>query len=327
MATKTQMLSKVKKAILILFFIISCTLGKSQLLSTYSQYTENIFLINPSVAGNEDRAILSLANRLQWTGSNESPKTQSLSGQWRLKRIKIFKAVGTGNKKSSTKKGSVGLGVNLMNEKHVFLYRTGFQFAYAYHIDLKGETRLSFGLALTAFQSRIDQSLVRARDPNDQVLLNAKPAYLMDANAGVYLLGRNYFVGVSSLQLMQSILNFGSPTFDKYQMLRHYYVTGGYHFEINRDYVITPSALIAGVNNGIQMDLTCRVNYQQRVWGGLSYRTNNDIIALFGVNYEKLYITYAMGYSTSPMGQKTYGTHELTISMKMHKIRKSKRVK
>ena len=314
-----------KRFILILITILLWIDGKTQQLPIYSQYTENLFLINPAVAGNEDRTIYTLANRLQWLGSRDAPNTQSLSGQWRMKQAKKFKFL---KKMNSGKKSSVGLGANLFNDKNVLLQRTGASIAYAYHIHLRGSSKLSFGLSLSTFQLRLDKNNIIIKDPSDPILYSSsmKTSFVVDASVGAFLTDRNYFVGISAMQLSQSFLNLGNTAFDNYQLRRHYYLVGGYYFELNNEYTIVPSALLRTTEQikRFQADFTCKVIYMERFWFGMSYRSNNDIVGIIGLNHNKLYLTYTLDFPLNPMLQHSNGSHELTMSFKLGRPQKNR---
>jgi hypothetical protein len=65
------------------------------------------------------------------------------------------------------------------------------------------------------------------------------------------------------------------------------------------------------------MDLTARVFYKDDYWAGLSFRTNDAIILLFGLKYDKFYIAYATDFSLNDIRKAhTNGTHEITFAVK-----------
>jgi type IX secretion system PorP/SprF family membrane protein len=295
--------------------------GKSQQIPTYSQYTENLFLINPAVAGSEERTIFSLNNRLQWLGMRDAPQTSTFSGQGNLGHNKILKFLKLKN--GSGKKTSVGIGGSVYNDKNVLLSQTGAQFAYAYHIPFRGSTKLSMGLALSSFQSRIDKNSAYTKE-YEPLLATARPAYIIDASVGFLLSNRSYFVGISALQVSQSLLNLGDNMWDKYQKFRHYYIVGGYNYEINSEYTVCPSVLIRTTDkfSTLQTDFTCKVIYMERFWGGISYRSNKEMIFFVGISQNKMYFTYSYDYPTKAFRQPSYGSHELTVSLKLGRPQK-----
>jgi len=249
----------------------------------------------------------------------DAPRTQSFTAQGLLgqgKTLKFLKKLKSG----SGKKPTVGLGGSLYNDKNVLLSQTGAQVAYAYHIPLRGSTKISMGLALSAFPARIDKASVYTKE-FEPLLSTAKPAYVIDASVGFLLSNRSYFAGISAMQVSQSLLNFGDKVWDKYQKFRHYYLVGGYNFDVNSDYTICPSALIRTTDKfyTFQTDISCKVIFMETFWGGFAYRTNKEIICFVGVTQNKMYFTYSFDFPVKPYSRPSFGSHELTMALKLGK--------
>jgi hypothetical protein len=57
--------------------------------------------------------------------------------------------------------------------------------------------------------------------------------------------------------------------------------------------------------------------YDQRFWAGLSYRTAGAIIGNVGFKYEKFFFGYAFDFTLQEIQKVTYGTHEITLALKL----------
>ena len=68
--------------------------------------------------------------------------------------------------------------------------------------------------------------------------------------------------------------------------------------------------------NSIQVDLTSRVYYKDDYWAGLSYRTNDALIMMLGLKYDKFYFAYAFDFALTDIRAQTLGTHEITLAVK-----------
>jgi hypothetical protein len=68
--------------------------------------------------------------------------------------------------------------------------------------------------------------------------------------------------------------------------------------------------------NSLQVDLTARVYYQEDYWAGISYRTNDAIVALMGVKYNRFYFAYAFDFTLTDIRSRSYGSHELSLAVK-----------
>ena len=88
---------------------------------------------------------------------------------------------------------------------------------------------------------------------------------------------------MSSTHLPQSTFDLGTST---YQSRRHYYITAGYHYQLNPDVEIRPSIFIKNAA-ATQFDINCNVHYKNKYWGGLSYRLQDAVIVMLGADVYK----------------------------------------
>jgi len=305
----------------IIGFVVVFT-AKTQQLPLYSQYMMNGFLLNPAVAGSDGYTSFNLTAREQWLGFKNAPSTYSFSFQTRiLKKSYILKSI-TARKKiyRPSTKGRVGLGGYIFNDKNGLVTRTGLQFTYAYHIWFD-QTQLSFGLSGSLFQFRVDDEALTFYDEREPLVVSGdlrKAIYVPDANFGVYLLNPNFYAGFSVAQLFQSYLKLGNVTLDDYRMLRHYYVTGGYNFQLHHGFEIEPSLLFKTTERWLpQLDLNLKVYYKEDYWAGVSYRTDGALVILGGVRVSQFYFGYAFDYTLSSIQKYSIGSHEIMIAVKL----------
>jgi len=295
---------------------------KAQQLPLYSQYLLNGFMVNPAMAGYDGYTTVNATSRQQWLGFAEAPRTYSASWQTRLFRKGyqiVNKSFGRGNRLIPSTKGRVGLGAYVINDINAKVARTGFSFTYAYHIIINDD-QLSFGLAAKGFQYRLDADALTYREDGDPVASRGgkQTGYSPDADFGVLWNGSNYFAGVSVSNLLQSALVVGGGKLPDYKTYRHYWLTAGYRFQINYDWAIEPSTLLKTSENwNPQGDLTMRVYWADILWMGASYRTNNSVIGMVGVQVDNVFFGYAFDWSFSEIGNYTFGSHEITLAVKM----------
>lgn len=314
---------------IILFFALMPFALQSQQVPLYNQYMFDGFLLNPALAGSEGYTVYSLTAREQWIGFENSPKTYALSYQTRLlrKRFSITKNPDGTTRYKKGRSGRVGLGGYAFSDRNGLIDRTGLQFTYAYHIHM-GTSQLSFGLSGIAYQFKVNWDKVGEgqsifRDNGDPLMgsLN-RILYIPDANFGAFYSSEEFFTGLSVTQLFESMLKFGgngSEAYSNYRMKRHYFFTLGTLREIKRsDWEIEPSLLVKGTEDlFLQIDVNLRMIYDQKYWGGLSYRTNNALVALFGLQVNRLYFGYAFDYAFNRINQQSFGSHELVVTAKL----------
>jgi type IX secretion system PorP/SprF family membrane protein len=315
---------------IILTVVFGCIAGISyaQQVPMYSQYIMNGFLINPSLAGRDGYTTVNITARQQWVGLSGAPATYAASFQTRILRNSYISKSTSVRRKivRPTKGGNVGLGGYVFNDRNGIMSRTGILAAYAYHLEL-GKTNgvpnyLSLGLAGTIYQYAIDLSGdLLLRDVDDEFLTNYdRVVYIPDFNFGASYTTTKFYVGFAMSSISRGSLLFANKD-NKRSELGHYFLTGGAKigFPGNPDWVLEPSALIKSsdmVFKSIQMDLTTRVYYKDDYWAGLSYRTNDAIIILLGLKYDRFYFAYAFDMTLTDIRKQSFGSHELTLAVK-----------
>jgi len=337
MSDNSHWVFKNRIAFLLLVFIlfpITLTRLKSQQLPVYSQYMMNSYLLNPAVAGHEGYTSLSLVAREQWIGLKDAPSTYAFSAQTRLLKNSFISRSASIRKRRqiASRSGRVGLAGYVFTDFNGAFNRTGMQATYAYHIPFD-RSQLSFGLSVTGFQFRMNEDKMILHDADDELMLNTrKSAFIPDANFGAYYTDRYMYVGLSAMQLFESLLKLSDGDLGPgFKMVRHYFLMGGYRFEINPDLVIEPSALLKMTEKFVsQLDVNVKALFSKQYWVGLSYRTGgsyslseesidgigSSIIVMGGVRVNQYYIGYAFDYTLSAIGKRTWGSHEFTVAAK-----------
>ncbi len=287
-----------KKIYLLISALILVGTLQAQQLPLYSQYMMNRFLINPAITGNVDFIPLRLTARQQWVGIDNAPSTQAISAHTLL-----------GNKK-------MGVGGYMFADRFGPETKIGIQANYSYILELNSiNSKLSFGLAFKAFQYKLDYTMMTAIDDDDPSLNNtAETAFVPDADFGVYLQGERYYAGISATQLIELPITISGQDIEKNSMIRHYYILGGYKFQVSDKFEIEPSTLLKGTEKTpFQADINVKGIYQQNYWLGVSYRTSNSIIAMIGLKYQGFVFGYAFDYATSDIQNFQSGTHEIIL--------------
>jgi len=291
----------------------------SQQVPLYSQYMLNGFLLNPAIAGAEGYTAVNLTAREQWIGFKDAPGTYALSFQTRmLKNSYISKSSSVKKRQRySSRSGKVGLGGYVFNDRNGAVERTGIKISYAYHMFFS-RSQLSFGLAASAYQFRLNDEKIILENPDDDFWNNAHgTTFIPDADAGIYYDARNWYVGFSVDQLFESVIKLGNTGYDQYKMERNYYLLGGYDFELNDRIIVTPSTLVKFAESGaLQLDISGKVYYDQTYWGGLTYRTGNALIIMAGLSIDRLIFGYAFDVSMSSIMKHSFGTHEFIFAAK-----------
>ena len=306
-----------RKVILFILAIFLTIVAEAQqdLEPHMSHYSFNKSLFNPAFTGVGKAINLNLLYRKQWVNFPGAPVTGLINGSAQITKQNM----GIG--------GTVWydqLGAPSMKTLNINLL-------YAYHITLKNEGILSLGLSAGIKQSTVDLSQVNAKDKDDDVLYGASRSPIIpDFGFGVAYTKGNFYGGLSASHLNQSKFRYTATQDSK--LMRHYYLTAGYKYDLDPYFSLKPSMLLRAVDPSIplQMDVNLLVDYTGSVWGGLGYRTGDAISFLVGTQLDKLgigvkesiKIGYAFEWSVSRVPKFNNGTHEIYLAYEFKKKEK-----
>ena len=108
---------------------------------------------------------------------------------------------------------------------------------------------------------------------------NGESDFGFDLGGGLYYVSPTFWSGISSTHLTEVKMDASAS-----RPRRHYFVQAGYDWAINGDkkYVLQPSVLMKSDGTSTQFDLTATFLYNNQVWLGVSYRTEDAIAPLIG---------------------------------------------
>lgn len=294
-----------RRLLIIVFFACGASFVSAQQTPVFSQYFINELLYNPAVAGSKSYNPFAIITRQQWLGFEGAPLTANISYHGAL------------NNRS-------GIGGSLYHDQTGQATSSVFELDYAYHVPLDYDrVNLSFGIGAKAMYYILDldeESLPPGEDP----AFSGKSynQFLGDASSGLYLYGRNFYVGYSVLNMIQSNFNKeAGEGFSKNYLHRNYIGILGFKWEYNRDTYFEPSILIRKTENTkSEYDFSGRVFFRDVFWTGLSTRTNGSMSVLIGFRAGKMNIAYAYDHFFRDINAYQNGTHELSISFKVPSI-------
>ena len=95
----------------------------------------------------------------------------------------------------------------------------------------------------------------------------------------------------------------------------HYFLTGGYVFDIDGNVKLKPAFMARGVKGApLALDITANVLVNEKLEVGLGYRLDDAVSAL--VNFRitpELRVGYTYDYTTTNLGDYNSGSHEILI--------------
>ncbi len=173
---------------LLTIILISLTgSAMAQLTPLKSIYYQNQFLINPAMAGSEDKLAVYAEYSDQWNRIPGSPKMFAVSA-------------------STPVNSNTAVGVNVISDKAGLLQKTQAMASFAYKLKLSEAQNLRFGVSLTWAQNKLDNANATANGANDPALTqyNSNKDNYLDGNFGATYQNRNLELQFSYLNLNQN---------------------------------------------------------------------------------------------------------------------------
>ncbi len=290
-----------KKIIYFLVCVVIHTFANAQQLPQYTQYMLNDLAINPAVAGKNNYADVRSNNRYQWTGITDAPRTYMLTLH------------------APFKKRNMGLGTHVYTDIVGPTRRVGISIAYAYHVKLTDKTKLSFGISAGIQQWGIDGHKLILHDEGDNnLLIQYQTKTVPDFGAGILVHNDKWYLGFSAPQLYQAPIRLYKNGDNKGTLVTHFLVNGAYKFDVGEDFKIEPSFLVKyAMPAPVKLDVGVRCIYQEQVWLGVGYRSNDAYTALVGFMYKNyLMVGYSYDFTTSKLRKYAGATHELMLGLR-----------
>lgn len=288
------------KTIVLLGILIIAKSACSQQFPLYSQYYQNLFILNPAVAGTVDKhSPLRLSIRKQWVNVNESPATQYITYHQAIEKEKI------------------GIGGQLFHDKFGPIETIGANFTYSYHLELNSDTKLALGLSaqLMHYRLSLEQEDFYGFEP---ILMSERlQVVIPDAHFGTYMYNDKYWLGLSITQLFQSKMKLtGTWEEESNQLAKHYFLTAGYRFKFpyNRNFELVPSVLFKTTEvTPIQTDINIKLIFYNNFWFAASLRAKDSFVAMVGFTFDKYYFAISHDFTFSDISSVTNGSEELTF--------------
>ena len=155
---------------------------------------------------------------------------------------------------------------------------------------------------------------------SSSVKLNNLSKTFFDLNGGLWVYSSAFYIGYSAAQIMQNqIRSVDIPAEAKVNV--HHFATAGYRFIINENLDITPSALVKYMGPApVSFDFNIKANYQNKFWGGLSYRKADAAVVMLGYNIkDMIHIGYSYDLTLSELRKYSSGSHEIVVGVKFFK--------
>ncbi|WP_432416616.1 PorP/SprF family type IX secretion system membrane protein [Myroides profundi] len=267
----------------------------------YTQYMYNTNMINPAYAGSRGTLNVFGMYRTQWVGLDGAPKTANVS---------VSTPLG---------ESGLGLGVNFTNDRIGAMDENNISVDLAYAIDLNENYKLAFGLKGTANLLSVDYTKLNIHNPTDPVSQeNIKNKFNPNIGAGLYMYSDKAYVGLSVPNFLTTD-RYDDNDITTMRQKMHFYLMGGYVFDLSQDILFKPAALVKAVSGApLQVDLTANFLFYDKFTLGGAYRWDASVSALAGFQInENLFVGYSYDFDTTTLRHYNSGSHEIFLRFEL----------
>jgi type IX secretion system PorP/SprF family membrane protein len=298
----------------------------------FSQYMMNNYLLNPAISGIEDYTDVKLGVRQQWIGLEGAPVTYYISAHTPLNKLaREVRSVAPGKGRGRThtiKRNRFvrdtphhGAGIVALTDETGPLRRSNFHLTYAYHLPVSRSVTVSMGANAGLLRYSFNPGEATYVNPADPLITGD---YLnrnyFDVGLGLWAYSETFFVGLSGAQLLRSNRDLNLPENETNNVMQnHYQVTAGYKVRLGGDVALIPSVMVKLADpSPVSVDVNLQAVFVDRVWVGGSYRNEDALVVMAGVNISHLMdVSYAYDYNSSGLNTTNKGTHEIILGLKL----------
>jgi type IX secretion system PorP/SprF family membrane protein len=294
----------IKRLYLVVSLVVVALVSNAQQDPMFSHYMFNGLYLSPGSTGIKGNTNITSIIRSQWTGYTPStggggaPTTQILAINGPVLRY------------------NSGVGIYIYNDVIGPQRNVNVMASYAYHIKLK-TGKLGIGLQGGIYNQSFDASLYRPNDENDIAIPKVSDSQMKpDLAGGIWYHSEKLFGGLSVNHLLRSTFNYGVDAQSK--LNNHMNLFVGYNIPLNYVLTITPTALVKSDFNKTQVELSAIATYNQKFWGGLSFRSSESITPMLGMAFLKdnaLRVGYAFDFViVAATTARARTSHEIMLS-------------
>jgi type IX secretion system PorP/SprF family membrane protein len=328
-----------KKTSVIILLMLLGAVSVAQQRPHYTQYILNNYILNPAISGIENYIDVKLSVRDQWVGLNGAPRTAYLTIHGPIGKSDYRTTATSYSIPGENPRGKAywesytaaaphhGAGLTVINDRTGSFNRFTAYATYAYHIGLNATTNLAGGFSAGISKISLDKSktdFTGTGDPSDPAAGAASDGSIYkirpDIGVGLWLYSRDYFIGLSAQQVVPQKLTFADDAVSNTtgKLIPHTFLTGGYRFLLTDDINAIPSIMVKYIRgsseNDFQFETNIKLQYQDRLWVGGSYRYQDGYAAMVGINVGNTFsIGYAYDFTTTNLNTVSRGTHEIVL--------------
>ena len=289
----------------------------------FTQFMHSKLIYNPGYAGTSEAICTNILYRQQWVNFPGAPKTGLLSFDMPIGQLPL------------------AIGLNVMSDQIGFDKSLFARLALSYNRHI-GAGVLGIGIDGGILQKQFNGTWITP--DGSQQYDPSIPAYTSGTgtntatNSGLnklsydfgfgafYSIANKMYVGISSTHLAAQDIKANEKV--KYALARHYYIVGGYTFDLTQEHAIQPNIKVKSDAASTQLDVNLTYIYNKTLSVGISYRMQDAIAPMVGYRFLKdksLRVGYSYDLTTSKIKGYSSGTHEISAGYCFN-VKKPKKV-
>lgn len=311
---------------LTLAFVAITSFSFAQQDPQFTQFMHSKLIYNPGYAGTSEAICANVLYRQQWVNFPGAPKTGLLSFDMPIGQLPI------------------AIGLNVMNDQIGFDKTLFARLALSYNKPI-GAGVLGLGIDGGVLQKQFNGTWITpdgtgAYDPTIPSYSSVNTSSTLVTNPNLnnmsfdfgfgafYTIANKMYVGISSTHLAAQDIKAGGDV--KFALVRHYYIVGGYTFNLAPVHALTPNVKVKSDGASTQLDLNLTYMYNNMFWAGVSYRMQDAIAPMLGYKFQKgglkgLKAGYSYDLTMSKIKGYSSGTHEIMLGYCFN-VKKAKKV-
>lgn len=265
-----------------LLLISSALFAQKESVSSF--YRTNMNVVNPAYAGFDDLTLFSSTFRMQWTGVEDAPETQTLS--------------------FSTPVGNnLGLGISVINDKTFIEKQTYVGLDLSYKLKVGETANLYLGIKVGGNFYNVNTSGLQTYNVESDPALASISTFNPNVGVGAVYKTESMYVSLSVPTMLKSKR---AKNDAEYAMVvsqdPHFYLSGGYDIKLPSsltDFVLKPSVMLRYINDSpLSADFTTTLDINKKFEIGAMYRTDKSYGGLVSITLAK-HLVFGYAYEIS----------------------------
>ena len=213
------------------------------------------------------------------------------------------------------------IGIAFYHDAIAFTRQNNLLLNYSFPLEIAGAGTLGIGVGIGFMNVGMNPQWVPPTTNFDPTLPAGFSSMNLDLNFGLYWKGvQGYYVGVSSTHLTESRLEglsaAGSGFTTTYNPARHYYLMGGYEYDLGNDNGrIDANVMLRTEFVKVSMDINARYHLGViPAYAGITYRTSDAVAIMLGYKpIPSLSIGYSYDITVNKLASYSRGSHEIMV--------------